>query len=524
MLDVVIFCEGTYPYVSGGVSSWIHSLVTGMPELKFGLVFLAPSRNFQRKLKFKLPDSVTEMVEVYIYDVVSVPQKTEGNKAAAWEAASRFFNGIMDGRLPDFDEIFKYLVPTEKRRATLSVEELAFSRKSWNILVDLYQRRAPDFPFTDFFWNWRFICFPLIQLLHAPIPPARVYHTVTTGWSGFLGVLAKMKTGRPLLLTEHGIYTNERRIEIVKADWIYVEQSKSREAADFGILKSVWINLFNALGRLCYDWSDQIFTLFEGNRRLQISHGAPPDRLEVLPNGVRLDLFVPPAIPPPREHAFVIGFVGRIVPIKDVKTFIQACRIVMQEIPDSVAWLIGPTEEDQEYFEECQSLTETLGLKERVLFLGPQNVREFYPKLDVMVLTSVSEGQPLVILECYCYGVPCVSTDVGACSELIYGREGDDRQLGQAGFVTRVGSPSETAQALIELAKAPELRKQQGDSGKARVKKFYNFDDLLQRYRDIYRDYGSRPTMEKIQPFPTAIASGKTSKASGRTGSGKVAP
>ena len=493
MLDVVIFCEGTYPYVAGGVSSWIHMLVKGMPDLKFGLVYLAPCRDFERKLKFQLPDNVVEMVEVYLYDVVQikgVKTSTVGrdDREAAWAAARRFFTGIVEGHALDFDEIFKHLVPSPDKPAALSVADMAFSKRSWDIMLDLYQSRAPDFPFTDFFWNWRFICFPLLQLLHAPVPPARVYHTVTTGWSGLLGVVAKLKSGRPLLLTEHGIYTNERRIEIVKANWLFVERSEGRNVKDFGVLKSMWINLFSSLGMLCYLQSDKIYTLFNGNRKLQLAAGAPDEKIVILPNGVRIDPSAQRTRTRKMGDPFRIGFVGRVVPIKDVKTLIQACNIVVASLPHTEIFIIGPTEEDEDYFHECQSLTSTLGLEQNLRFLGPQNVKEWYPNLDVQVLTSVSEGQPLVILEGFCYALPCVSTDVGACSELILGREGPDAACGPAGLITRVGAPSDTAAALLQLASDPEKAEAMGRAGQQRVKEFYDLEDLLKGYHDIYTE------------------------------------
>lgn len=485
MLDVVIFCEGTYPYVSGGVSSWINSLLQGMPELTFGLVYLAPTRHFERKFKYKVPDCVKEIQEVYLYDVASLQQVGEGDKAQAWKAAEQFFTGMVEGHLPDFDKIFRYLTPLDERPAVLSAEELAYSKEAWDIMLKIYQRHAADVSFVDFFWTWRFINFPLFQLLQVPIPQARMYHTVTTGWSGLMGVLAKMRTGRPLILTEHGIYTHERRIEIMKADWIHVEAMRSGEE-DFGLLKSMWINLFTSLSRLCYDWADEIYTLSEVNRRMELAAGAQADKIQIVPNGVALDRFRQPEQPARKSEEFAIGFVGRVVPIKDLKTFLLACRLVTAQEPAARAYIIGPTDEDPEYYEECRALHETLKLGDKVVFLGPQDMQEWYPRLDCIVLTSISEGQPLVILEAFAYGIPVVTTDVGACSELIYGREASDQALGAAGFLTQVGVPGQTANSILQLIRQPELGRRQGRAAQERVRRYYDFKVMLARYRDIY--------------------------------------
>ncbi len=202
MVDVVIFCEGTYPYVAGGVSSWIQAIISGMPDLTFGLVYLAPSRGFKRDWKFKLPPNVKDFVEVYIYDVTMTRQPTEGNRDEAWSAVRSFFTGIVDGHIVDFDKIFYHLCASKDKQRTLDMYDLAFSKQTWEIILDIYQRKAAGISFVDFFWTWRYSHFPLFQLLNAEIPEGRVYHTITTGWSGLLGVLAKMRYNRPLLLTE----------------------------------------------------------------------------------------------------------------------------------------------------------------------------------------------------------------------------------------------------------------------------------------------------------------------------------
>ncbi|MHB2019265.1 MAG: GT4 family glycosyltransferase PelF [Candidatus Xenobia bacterium] len=497
MLDVVIFCEGTYPYVSGGVSSWIHALLEGMPDLNFGLVYLAPTRSFKREFKFKIPSNVKTMVEVYIYDVVMAHQKTRPDKGDAWGAVRKFFTGIVDGNIPDFDEIFYYLCSSEESLRALDIMDLAFSRQTWDILTDIYKKKCAGVSFVDFYWTWRFSHYPLFQLLNAEIPQGKVYHTITTGWSGLLATLAKMRYGRPMILTEHGIYTNERRIEIAQADWIYVENKRGAWLRkDMGVLKGIWINLFASVGKLCYDWTDEIYTLYGGNKTRQINDGADASKIRIIPNGVKIDVFekvdVSKVQKPPGE--FTIGFVGRVVPIKDVKTFIKSIRLVVEKVPQACAYIIGPTEEDEEYYQECVTLVTTLGLEQKVIFTGRQDVKLWYPKLDVRVLTSISEGQPQVILEAYCFGVPCVSSDVGSCSEIIFGLDEADKALGSSGFITRVGAPNETADAIIRIARDPELAGRMREAGRQRVRKYYAYNDMIDRYHEIYQRYVARPT------------------------------
>lgn len=486
MADVAMILEGTYPYVSGGVSSWVHAIITAMPDLTFGLIYLAPSMKAKREFKYKLPPNVTDFVEIYIFETVMGTPERSAPSPEAWKAVEDAHLTMAGGDWPDFDPLLNAVIARNGRPRQLGTEDLALSREAWELVLRLYQRAAGETSFLDYFWTWRYTHYPILQILQAEIIPARLYHAVSTGWAGFLGSLAKKRTGRPLVLTEHGIYTNERRIEIAQAEWIYEEERNDLFLKpEAGPLKQMWMRLFEGLGRVTYDYADEIYTLYGGNQRMQITFGAPADKIGIIPNGVVIESY------PPREQRrpdqpFRIGFVGRVVPIKDVKTLLMACRQVVEQVPNTEVYIIGPTEEDQQYYEECLTLTSLLGLEGKVRYTGRANVREYYPKLDVLVMTSISEGQPLVILEAWCAEVPVVATDVGACAEMILGGDEEDKALGAAGFVTQVGSPQETAQALITLAENPAVAREMGRVGLARLKKYYDFKDMIDRYRAIY--------------------------------------
>lgn len=490
MVDVLFFCEGTYPYVSGGVSSWIHQLITGMPDLKFGILYLATSEKSERKMKYKMPDNVTEFMEFYLYDFVEFNRVTNGNKERAWKDVEPFLRGLFKGEGENFRAAYPAVCGGDGHPPVLSFNDLARSKQSWDLLTDVYSTQFKNASFSDFFWSWRYAHYPLYKLFAAEIPKAKVYHAVTTGWCGLLGAIAARRFNRPLLLTEHGLYVNERRIEISQADWILVDAPKQGQLEiGLGTFKELWINLFVGLGKVTYLEADHIFTLFEGNRKLQVEYGAPADRIQVVPNGVNVDLLAnPPSRALPRDdNRFRVGFVGRIVPIKDIKTLIKAARIVAQEIPDVEFYLCGPADEDPEYFAECQTLVDALGLGQIVKFMGAVDVKTYYPCFDVQVMTSISEGQPLVILEGFCSGLPCVASDVGACSEMINGRGADDQALGPAGIVTWVGNPRQTAEGIIRLQRDPSLRQKMGIAGQERVRRYYDQRELLQNYAQIYK-------------------------------------
>ena len=106
-----------------------------------------------------------------------------------------------------------------------------------------------------------------------------------------------------------------------------------------------------------------------------------------------------------------------------------------------------------------------------------------------MVLTSISEGQPLTILEAGCAGVPTVATDVGACRELLEGGAADDKALGPGGLITGVGTPSETAAAILRLLRDPALRQSMAAAAAKRTETIYKQSSVIDRYRTIYNHW-----------------------------------
>jgi len=498
--DVCLLLEGTYPYVAGGVSTWVYDLIRKLPDVTFSIVFLGPHRMAYRRLHYEIPDNVVEFREYFLFDYQVTKEKLPKPTEEDYEVVYNFLMDVKKGKTDSFEQILNLIGNPNTRK--INLHDLVHDELGWRLVERMYQAEKNEVSFVDFFWTWRFLYLPFFSLLRINMPKAHIYHAVSTGYAGALGALAKINTKRPYILTEHGIYTRERKIEISKADWIYSESAneiKVVEGKDF--FRQWWIQLFSFLSNLSYQWSDEIITLHEGNRKVQIEEGAPAEKIKIIPNGfdlTRLRAADPVSKPVGKKR---IGLVGRVVPIKDIKTFIKACRRIADEIKDVEILIMGPTDEDEEYYHECLFLTEMEGLQHEVHFTGKVKVSDYYPTLDVMVLTSISESQPIVILEAMANGVPCVSTDVGACRELLYGRTPDDQLLGQSGIVTPICDPDETAQAVIDLIKNPTQYEQMSTCGKQRIIKYYQMDDLIANYQVLYSQYSNEldwPVAEEV--------------------------
>jgi len=496
--DVMLLLEGTFPYVSGGVSSWVNQMIRAFPDIRFGIVFIGSRRQDYGEMVYALPDNVVHLETHFLYDFPPPPMVhgTAGD-ARAFAQSDALHEMLREpGKEQEAGELMRALMPALREGGALSEDAFLYSRRAWQTITDQYRRFCTDPSFTDYFWTIRIMHKPLWQLVRIAdaLIPARMYHTVSTGYAGFLGAMLRHRTGRPLLVSEHGIYTKERKIDLFQSQWIRDNRNVfERDISQISYFRELWVRFFETLGRVCYDAGDEIVALYEGNRRRQVADGAQEARTRSIPNGINLPRLAAlhekraPGVPP------VLCLIGRVVPIKDIKTFIRAMLTVEREYPGAEGWIAGPEDEDPEYAQECRSLAESLGLGGKVKFLGFQKIDELLPKVGVLVLSSISEALPLVVLEGFAAGVPCVTTDVGACRELVFGLPGDDAALGAAGEVVRIADPAALASAALTLlADLPRWRAAQA-AGIARVERYYSQEQMVGSYRTLYATLADKP-------------------------------
>ncbi len=250
-------------------------------------------------------------------------------------------------------------------------------------------------------------------------------------------------------MSEHGIYTKERRIDIFNNEWIQDNRNAlQRDPTEISYFRDLWIRFFETLGRFCYDASGRIVSLYEGVRQRQISDGALPEKISVVPNGIDVARFAPLRSTRPAKPPLVLALLGRVVPIKDVKTYIRAIRILVSHIPELEGWVVGPDGEDPEYAAECRALAQSLEIADRVSFTGIMNPWSCFPDRPAGTFFH-HEGLPLVALEGFAAGVPLVSTDVGSCRQLVEGVGEEDQALGVAGGIVPINSPQALAEACV---------------------------------------------------------------------------
>lgn len=489
--DITLLLEGTYPFVSGGVSSWVHQIICGLPDLDFALVFIGGAADAYEKMRYELPKNVVHLEEHFLAEVPKAQRLLGIPGDAAFYAKSVELHDELASRGPAIGRMLEGVVGSLLDDPARHERDFLFSEAAWEEVCHRYESSSPSRSFLEYFWTVRSMHAPLFKMarIAAALPPSKAFHVISTGFAGFLGMLANKKRGAPLILTEHGIYAKERRIELLQASWIRDDGDDDDGASDLagiGFFRQMWIGFFEALARMCYAAADPIVALYEGNRLRQISDGADPPRTRVVPNGIDFAHFDSLRERRPSEVPPVLGLIGRVVPIKDIKTFVRALRVVVSEMPHVEGWVVGPDDEDKSYAEECRHLVKSLGLEKNVKFLGFRKTDEIFPKIGLNVLTSISEAQPLVILEGFAAGVPCVSSDVGCVRELIEGVDEKDRALGVGGAIVEIASPEATARAAMDLLRDPVRWHAAQAAGVARTKQLYTQELMLARYRKIY--------------------------------------
>ena len=250
------------------------------------------------------------------------------------------------------------------------------------------------------------------------------------------------------------------------------------------------------LCRAFYALADEVFTV---SNELRDYHSKQawrrPERIRVLYNGVNTEQFSPRpecAAPVRSEFAIpsgriVIGTVGRIVPIKDHKTLLEASEILIRAGRNIHVLIVGSGPELPRLQERAAASAELEG---RVTFLGSSDrIPELLNAMDIFALPSVSEGMSNTILEAMSTGLPLVVTRAGGNPELV-----EDGSVGSL-FPTR--DVQAFAATLSRLVDSPALRSEYGRAARRRAMEKFSLVDMVRNYRDLYREMATRHNVWK---------------------------
>jgi glycosyltransferase involved in cell wall biosynthesis len=184
-----------------------------------------------------------------------------------------------------------------------------------------------------------------------------------------------------------------------------------------------------------------------------------------------------------KQQEAVIGIVGRIVPWKGHKVFLQADKLVRKRRPHTKFLIVGDTANGKnQYSKGIKRLTQQLGLGESVIFTGfRSDVPEILSAMDILVHAStLPEPFGLTIIEAMASGKPVVATNGGGVPEILVN--------GVTGRLVPMNDVDALADAIVELLDDPEKRRAMGKAGRERVKKYFSVETFVQNLSDQYLD------------------------------------
>lgn len=279
--------------------------------------------------------------------------------------------------------------------------------------------------------------------------------------------LIKAKFNKPTLLTVNGF---------PGINWYY----GSRMVDLAGLVYT------HTIARCLVRYADKILLYARNLRFFAKAIGVPDDKMVYLPEGITLDL--PKNTKEIRDltryklrvsdDETLIAFTGRLVPVKRVDTLVKSFKRLHSEHPNCKLLIVGDGPSRKLLEAQSGDL-----LNKAVIFAGlvrPESVVRFLLASDIFVLPSLSEGIPSSILEaCYC-GLPCISTNTGAIPDII--------KDGETGILLKQSDEKNLWHALVRLATDEKMAKKMGENARARVKRIFNWNEIIERYEQICID------------------------------------
>ncbi len=461
-MRICLVLEGSYPYVHGGVSTWMHAYIQAMPQQEFSLWVIGAKAEDRGKFVYELPPNVKEVEEVFLDDALRLHGERQPVLFTADERTA--LRELVRLGSPDWDVLYRLFQEKRRPPALLSAEPGFYG------IVHRYL--PPGVPLCGLCGRvpYRAIdaaagaLFAYGQGAESGCLPCDLHRLRRPA-----GLPGRQPESRPRPPHRARHLHPEREEEIIRAEWV-VPSFKSR-----------WIRFFYMLSEEIYRRAFRVSSLFYNARRTQIEMGCDGAKCIVIPNGVQYQRFCD--IPLKEEDGWVdIGAVVRLAPIKDVKTMIYAFFELASRMPNVRLHIMGGVD-DEGYANECYALVEQLQIK-NLLFTGRVDVVQYMQKLDFTILTSISEGQPLSVLESMAARRPCVTTEVGCCRELLEGAPGDT--FGIAGYCVPPMYRQGLADAMEKMCASRARREEMGRIGQRRVDAYFHHEQMLANYQKMY--------------------------------------
>jgi glycosyltransferase involved in cell wall biosynthesis len=277
--------------------------------------------------------------------------------------------------------------------------------------------------------------------------------------SFYCSFLSRNKTNIPTILTEH-------------YDGYTIEHTGWR------FLRSL-TNSF--IGKTVVRGCNRFIAQTTKSRKYLINQGAEPKFIDIIYHSVDTSLFAPRKSNALNKYIsdeeIKLLFVGRLEKSKGVYCLIYAMKYLLQSKLNAKLFLIGRGSEER----NLKTLVSSFNLTESVIFLGNipyENLAKFYNACDVLLLPSLIDPSPSVILEAMACGKPVIGSKVGGIDEVLVD--------GETGYLFTPNNYRELYFLLRNFVESPDTIQQFGNNSRRRIKEVYALDKISEKHIKIY--------------------------------------
>lgn len=480
-IKVVWTGEGTYPYATGGVSTWADILIKELKNIDFILMPIMMHPYMQTK--YPIPVNVVDIINVplwgteepveYIRNIdfariyqAKVNTLQNKNINTLKPILIKLLNHIYK-KEEDYEGLGDALVEFHNYFFRYDYYEVFRSYEIWEIykdyLIKHYQNLHEQIPTVfDMIEGLRYIFRFFITLL-PKLPEADIYHSSAAAFCGLPCIVAKKKYKSKFLLTEHGIYIREQ----------YLSASRRKIPIK---TKEFLLGLITTVAKLNYHFADLISPVCDYNKRWEKKWGVKEEKIETIYNGIDILKFKKMNIK--RDKRPTVVMVARLDPLKDIETYIRCCALVAKKISNVHFKFYGPIV-DKDYYLKCEELVEKLQIQKNFSFMGSTNNPAMaYNEGDIVMLTSISEAFPFAVIEAMACEKVVVSSDVGGTKEVLQGY----------GFIVKPKAYKEFAKYVVYLLQNPEISKELGKKAREVIVSGFTTEDMVNNYWRVYRE------------------------------------
>lgn len=263
-------------------------------------------------------------------------------------------------------------------------------------------------------------------------------------------ILRKMGSS-PLVITTHGGLNSQRAPKLVQ-------------------------NVYNAtVAKMTFDAADKIICYTDIEKSEMIDFGVKPEKIAVIHNGIDTDRFIPLKEPDFKKKNLL--WIGRYVPGKGVEYLIEAFSLLKQKYPEVSLTMVGRGPKKEKIMQRINELNlqNSITIKD---FVPNSEIVQLYHSSNVLLLPSLREGVPRVILEAMSCGIPVVCTGLPHLVDIVDG----------SGFLVPLKDPDTLAEKTSQILSDPALAKRFGENGRKKVVENYSWKDTVQKTMKLYAE------------------------------------